>query len=141
MSVGVGLLFDACVVRFDAQAALKAVGRRLSRTPHSTRPWTEWEPIGFDTLDGFNDDILTQAVLFTFHGKFPTPDTADTWLEEMTDAFDDFFGLAVTGFTTSGVNRLGSDDGPRIVDAKFEASAEYEFILHRDTLKPAVRGA
>jgi hypothetical protein len=59
----------------------------------------------------------------------------------MTDAFDDYFGLAVTGFTTGGINRLAADDGPELIDGVWEARAEYEVMLHRDTLKPAARGA
>lgn len=140
-AAGIELLFNACVTRFNAKASLKAVGRKLSIVPQSTRPWTEFEPFNHSTLDGFADDIEVHNVRFTYHGKQPYIRGAGNWLEEMTDFFDDFFGLAVTGFTTSGVNRLDADDGPELVDGVFEARAEYEFILHRDTLKPAVRGA
>lgn len=141
-ATGIELLFNACVARFNARLPLKAVGRKLSMVPQSSRPWTEFEAIGGNSdLDGFTDDIETHTVRFTYHGKQPLIRGASNWLELMTGAFDDFSGLAVTGYTTSGVNRLPADPGPEMVDGRFEARAEYEFILHRDTLLPAVRGA
>lgn len=141
MALGVELLFNACVTRFNAKASLKAVGRKLSMVPQSTRPWTEFEVIGHDTQDGFSDDIEIKTVVFTYHAKYPTIRRASDWLEHITDAFDDFFGLAVAGFTTTGINRQAADDGPELVDGVFEARATYEIWLHRDTLLPAVRGA
>lgn len=141
-ATGIELLFNACVARFNAKTALKAVGRKLSMVRESTRPWTEFEAIGHNAdLDGFVDDIETHTIRFTYHGKQPIVRGASNWLEQMTDAFDDFSGLAVTGYTTSGVNRLPADEGPEMVDGKFEARAEYEFLLHRDALLPAARGA
>ncbi len=141
MALGVELLFNACVTRFNAKANLKAIGRKLSMEPQSTRPWTEFEVIGHDTQDGFSDDLEIKTVVFTFHGKYPTVRKASDWLERMTDAFDDFIGLDVTGFATTGVNRQAADDGPELIDGVFEARATYEFWLHRDALLPAVRGA
>ncbi len=141
MALNIELLFDACVTRFNAHANLKATGRKLSMTKQSTKPWTEFEAIGHGTEDGFSDDIEIQAIRFTFHGKYPTPRKASNWLEYMTDAFDDGTGISVTGYTTSGVNRLDADDGPEEIDGVFEARTEHEFWLHRDALLPAVRGA
>ncbi len=142
-AIGMELLFDACVVRFNATAALKAVGRKLEWVDQSTRPWTEFEYLGKDTDDGFGDDIEMHTVRFTYHGKNLTVRKATTWLEQMTGAFDDFTGLVVSGFTTSGVNRLADTNPITKIEESgvFEASADYEFILHRDVLLPAVRGA
>lgn len=142
-ATGIELLFDACVTRFDSKSALKAVGRKLSWVDQSTKPWTEFEAVGFDTEDGFADDIEIHSVRFFYHGKYPTPRRASIWLEEMTGAFDDFTGLSVSGYTTSGVNRIPNSnqvtkDGDTGV---FEAEVMYDFWLHRDTLLPAVRGA
>jgi hypothetical protein len=138
---GKELIFDAFVTRFNATANLKAVGRKLAMVPESTRPWSELEFIGFDTEDGFADDIEVHSIRITFHGKYPTIRRATTWLEEMTGAFDDYTGLSISGYTTSGVNRVPSDDGPRLEDGVWEASVEYEVWLHRDVLLPPVRGA
>lgn len=139
-AVGVELLFDACVTRFKSIPNLVKVGRKLSMVRESTQPWTEWERVNFDTQDGFSDDVEIHTVEFTFHGKRGTPTKASTWLEEMTGAFDDYTGLSVTGYTTSGVNRIPGDGGPTLVDEVWEASATWDFWLHRDVLLPANRG-
>lgn len=140
-ATGIELLFDACVTRFNAKTDLKAVGRKLSMVFQSTKPWTQWERVGFGTDDTFVDDIEIHTVRFTFFGKYPTIRKAATWLEKMTDAFDDYTGLSVTGYTTSGVDRMDGDDGPFLVDGVWEASATYRITLHRDALLPAVRGS
>lgn len=140
-NVNAVLLFEACRTRFIAKTALAALGRKLSMTEESTHPWTEFEILNHDTLDGFEDDIEIWTCQFTYHGKNPQPDNASTWLEEMTDAFDDFSGLSVSGYTTTGVNRLAADEGPELIDKHWEARAVFEILLHRNALLPAVRGA
>ena len=140
-ATGVELFFEACETRFNAKASLKAIGRKLSMENQSTKPWTEFEIASHGTDDGFGDDLEVYGVRFTYHGKYPTVRKASNWLELITDAFDDYIGLAVTGYATSGFVRLDADDGPELIDGVWEARAEYEVTLHRDTLKPAVRGA
>ena len=140
---GLNALFKGCLARFVSIPALVAVGRKLSWEDQSTRPWTEFEVTGFDTQDGFSDDVEINSIRFTFHGKYPTPDKATEWVEQMTDAFDDATGISVVGFTTSGVNRVPNSDNITKIEGTgiFEAEVQYDFWLHRDTLLPAVRGA
>jgi len=141
MALNVELLFNAFVTRFNAHANLLATGRKLSMVEESTKPWTEFEVVGFSTEDTFSDDIEIRTIRLTFHGKWPTPTKAANWLAYVTDAFDDYWGLSVSGYTTTGMNRAPNDAGPTLVDGVFEASAEWEVWLTRSALLPATRGA
>ena len=141
MALGVELIFDALVTRFNDKTTLKAVGRILSMNPENTHPWTECEFFNHRTEDSFDDDIEFFSVRFTLHGDSLRIRQSTDWQEHVTDFFDDFFTLAPTGWTCGGIQRLDADDGPVIEDGVWDASAEWELMLTRDTPKPAVRGA
>ncbi len=141
MALGVELIFNALKTRFDAQTTtLKPQGRILSMDPEGTRPWTECEFFNHRTEDSFDDDIEFFSVRFTLHGDSPRIRQSTLWLDHVTDFFDDFFTLPTTAWTCGGIQRLDADDGPVKEDGVWDASAEWELMLTRNTPKPAVRG-
>jgi hypothetical protein len=121
-------LFPALETKFDAVAALVAVGRKLVRSKQESAPHTLVETEPTDTLDTFDSNIEVYTVRFTYTGKRGIVATnADTWLTQMIATFDDTT-LSSAAWTNCRTQRISKRE-PEVVDGRYQAGLEYEITV------------
>lgn len=138
------ILFPALETRFNADAQLVKLGKRLYRglegePQRDVKPSCEVSGFLTGTLDTFTDDIEVYDVVFTYFSNSREPDKCDDWLVRMIDVFDDA-NLASDDFSTAGCFRTDKKE-PFMEDGVFRCDVEYTITIQRTTKIPATRHA
>jgi hypothetical protein len=135
-------LFQAIEARFNAYPMLRLKGRKLyegfeEQRVNVTKPYTELNAALVERLDTFSSDIETWELKFRFHAKGLKGESADDWVDAMTDAFKDANILAGQ-FVTAGTRMLIASV-PKLTDGLFDATMTFRLIFKRNLNSPLVR--
>lgn len=136
-------IFTGLNTRFQANAALKAVGRRLyqgiGRPPNEAGPYTDLFIRRTSTLDTFTDDVDVYDCEFVFHSDGVMTTDSDTWCTEMIRSFAKTT-VSVTGYDTAWVDVVEEDRAVLDEQGRYGARVGVELVLRRTSLLPASRG-
>lgn len=137
-------LFEAIEARFNANPTLALKGRKLYEgfeedRVNVTKPYSEVNAEMVERLDTFDSDIESWELRFRYHAKDIRTDSADDWVDAMTNAFKDA-NILSGQFHAGGCVMVGASV-PRMTDGLFDAMVNFRLIVQRRHLLPATRGS